>query len=161
MSPVYRLRLLLAALAALGAAVAFLLWQPGAGGPQAQLLMPPPPDLLQTWRWVQTYDPYESGHMIQATDTAARYLAFRPDGTLLEQTPAQRRQGQWRHDAQQDALALLFGTVAQGRPAATLRPWQYRHEIIHLTDGELVLAWQGRHGKVQEWYQAVDSLPAP
>lgn len=160
MSPAQTLRMLLAAGLFIGLAVVFFLWRPaGSGSQQAHIMQRVHPDLLREWQWVKTYDPYDGGHMRVATEAEARFLEFRADGTLHERQDGVLREGYWRMDPEGEALALQAGAGA-GPPRGNLRAWEYRHEIVRLTETELILAWQGRHGKVQEWYQAVSPAAA-
>lgn len=151
------LRLLLTAGLFLGLAVAFFLLRPrDEAGQQAHLLRQADPSLLRRWQWVKTYDPYDGGQMRTATEAEDRFLEFRADGTLIAHEGGQPQKGYWLLGPEEASLALVTGLAAEQVPrSASRRAWEYRHKIVRLDHRELILAWQGRHGKVQEWYRAV------
>ncbi|GAB4403034.1 MAG: hypothetical protein OHK0039_01660 [Bacteroidia bacterium] len=111
--------------------------------------------LIREWAWVKSYDPYAGGQTTAADKQETRQLAFRADGRLIETTPDQTRQGFWLIDDDGKALALIFSAADQAPARQDLRSWDYRHHIRTLTQQELVLEWQGRHGYVVEWYKAL------
>ena len=114
------------------------------------------------WRLVHTYDPYNGGQLNKRDSLNPRFLVFSKDGGYKQYDNLNYVVGNWYVNRSKDALAFIIAS-RNGReiPGASEQALDFRHQIRKHTTDTMILAWQGRHGFVEELYAIVaDSLPA-
>lgn len=107
------------------------------------------------WQLVKTYDPYNGGQTILPEENNPRYIEMSSDGSYLKYDNANREEGNWYLNPSKDSLALA-ATQQNGMAVddRNKKPF-FRFAILEFSDEKLVIAWQGRHGPVEETYQLV------
>ena len=106
------------------------------------------------WKLVQIYDPY-SGSM-KIPDEEAKYLSIQKDGKYVLYSPGNTQSGKWYLKKDKSALAL----VAEGSSTED-ESLMFRHQIRKYAKDTMILAWQGRHGFVEELYVRAESIDYP
>lgn len=123
----------------------------------ARRLAPREDSLCKTWLWLGMEDDYKKGDFQAADSTHPKWLQLNCNGSFRRFTPHLMETGQWRRH---DSLNLI--ALQTDPQPVRWDPDSYRHKIEKLTSDTLILAWQGRHGWVRDWYRstsAADSIP--
>lgn len=106
------------------------------------------------WRLMQIYDPYNGGQIIQKSNEEATFLILRKNGTFQEYDQENNNFGKWYVDKTKSSMALIY-TTRNGKEVKENPIPDFRHQIRKFNKDTLILAWQGRHGFVEQLYTRV------
>jgi len=113
--------------------------------------------LIGKWKWKSTVDPFDKSNKRLAEVEGQEYLAINEDGTFIEWSKEQSKNGIWILNKKQTAIALVYGQDKKrlNKMASSLLTYEYRHRIKKLDQEELILGVQGRHGIVETSYKSI------
>ncbi|MCI4669325.1 MAG: hypothetical protein MRZ79_14415 [Bacteroidia bacterium] len=113
--------------------------------------------LVGKWEWKSTIDPFDNSNKRIAEKEGEKYLLINSDGSFTEWSKEESRAGNWILNKKKTAVAFLYDdeNTRNSRASASLLAYEYRHRIKSIDKNGLVLGIQGRHGIVQEAYEAV------
>ena len=116
------------------------------------LLGQQPEDSLK-WKLIQTYDPYNHGQIIKRDSLNPRFLVFEKDGSFKQYDKHNASSGSWYLNNAKTALAFIFN-IRNGQAVNdhSTEKLNFRHQIRKYGTDTMILAWQGRHGFVEELY---------
>lgn len=114
------------------------------------------------WRLIQTYDPYDGGNITRRDSLNPRFLVFGRDGEFKQYDNLNYVVGKWHLNRAKTALAFV-NEERNGKEiaGATETIPSFRHQIRKHTTDTMILAWQGRHGFVEELYTIVRDSVQP
>jgi hypothetical protein len=116
------------------------------------------------WEKSMSFDPYNGGYYYPADSANRSFLIFASDGTFQEYDPFNYSKGNWYFN--DDSTSLAFEYVVRNGTKVSLPSEESRrfsHRLLKIRPDSMVLAWQGRHGWVEETWLAVqpDLVPPP
>ena len=101
-------------------------------------------DLIsQKWLLIKTKDPYNKGAFSMQEKENPKTLEFSKDGTYIEKDPWQENKGSWFFNEDETKMSMNLSERGEAN---------YRWSIIKLTQEEMILGIQGRHGTVEHYY---------
>ena len=115
-------------------------------------------DKTRVWKMVETYDPYNGGTTIKLdTNLVQNVLIFSKRGTFeaSEQQGAkftQQATGKYLIKTDKKSLALVYTTQNLAKVPKEKQMVEYRYQIKSISDKEMILMRQGRHGWVEMKY---------
>ncbi len=116
----------------------------------AYLLQNAPADSI-IWQLTNIFDPYQGGTHTPIDSLHPQFLVIHDDGTFTRHQQEQIDSGNWYMRRDKEAIAL----VSDRSPEAAISSktsFSFRYEIRKLSSDTMILAWQGRHGFVEELY---------
>ena len=111
------------------------------------------------WRWVHTYDPYNGGTYLTSDSLHPRYLFLYKDGTFRKTDAHNASSGKWYLNPEKNAMALIDEMRNGVSVMDASSSLTFRHQLRKLNQDTLILAWQGRHGFVEELYLIEQEIP--
>lgn len=106
------------------------------------------------WQLIELYDPYQNGKRIRIDSLNPQYLIIHEDGKFSKLKKGEQVQGRWY--MRRDKEAFAFIPAATTPSPQTLQSLNYRYEIRRYEKDTMMLAWQGRHGFVEETYVRIE-----
>jgi len=106
------------------------------------------------WKLSQTYDPYMGGRITRQDSDNPRILELYNNGTFKVYEDELLDRGKWYVKSDKSAIAFIYESENKETSSATDQEITFTHQIRKLTQDTMILAWQGRHGFIEELYVA-------
>ncbi len=111
------------------------------------------------WKLVQTYDPYQGGRITKQDSINPRILEIYNNGTFKVYESDLIGRGKWYIKSDKSAIAFIYaGESGEVKPSKN-QAIEFTHQIRRLTRDTMILAWQGRHGFIEELYVSQRKSP--
>ncbi|MEM9932107.1 MAG: hypothetical protein AAF824_00785 [Bacteroidota bacterium] len=106
------------------------------------------------WKLIQIYDPYSG--KIKLPEEEMKYLSIQKGGKYILHSLGGKQEGQWYLKKDKSAIALIAKENVSNQADIL-----FRHQIRKFSKDTMILAWQGRHGYVEELYVKAESIYYP
>lgn len=106
------------------------------------------------WKLIQTYDPYMGGRVTRQDSNNHRTLELYNNGSFKVFENELLGQGKWYVKSDKSAIAFVYKGENRETSSASDKEITFTHQIRKLTQDTMILAWQGRHGFIEELYVA-------
>lgn len=104
-----------------------------------------------SWQKVFRFDPYDGGQY-RTYEEYVTTITLKNDGSYEETNPENVTTGKYFLNKTKTAIAFVPQVVNGTEQEEMDTEMTFRHEILKFTSDSLILAWQGRHGMVQDGY---------
>ena len=110
--------------------------------------------LCNKWEYVNSHDPYQGGIDYPADPDNKQYLIFKKDGSFKEIDQWNHWRGKWQFNTDETKVGIA---ISEHNGSSVLRSEQfdYRRNLVKVTNYELVFWIQGRHGPVTYKYKSI------
>ena len=104
------------------------------------------------WGLCQIYDPYQGGRISKADSFSQKILEMGRDGKFSLLVSRELSKGDWRLNRARTEIQFRFKTKNGVKVSRSDPTYQMVSQVRKITRDTMILAWQGRHGWVEELY---------
>lgn len=112
------------------------------------------------WKLVKSYDPYNKGYTYWADSSNLKCLVLKSDASFREFDKENKSEGSWYLNKEKNKLGFVYSLRNGVEINEDLQHLFFRYHIDTLYKDTLILAIQGRHGMLKQYYKLPDSIHA-
>ena len=105
------------------------------------------------WKLAYNYDPYAEGVVMRTSPKHPCTLQLSANGFYERKTDQQHLKGRWEVVEGENLIRFICLEI-NGKKVSN-QPIEHYLSVNSYSHGVMILAWQGRHGSVEEVYQPV------
>ncbi|MEM6628319.1 MAG: hypothetical protein AAF694_01545 [Bacteroidota bacterium] len=104
------------------------------------------------WGLCQIYDPYQGGRVTKLDSFSQKVLEMRRDGRFILSESREVSKGDWQLNRARTELQFRFKSKNGVKVSRSDPSYEIVSQVRKITRDTMILAWQGRHGFVEELY---------